>query len=74
MLVKERMSRPVITTHPDTPIMEALNLMQQEQIRRLPVVDGRNRLEGGFAPCRPFRRQQPERVGDELHGQQDHGR
>jgi acetoin utilization protein AcuB len=46
MLIKERMSRPVITTHPDTPIMDALNLMQQEQIRRLPVVDKRGRMVG----------------------------
>jgi acetoin utilization protein AcuB len=46
MLIKERMSRPVITTRPDTPIMDALNLMQQEQIRRLPVVDKRGRMVG----------------------------
>jgi acetoin utilization protein AcuB len=46
MLVKERMSKPVITTHPETPIMEVLNLMNQEQIRRLPVVDKRGRMVG----------------------------
>jgi len=39
MLVKERMSYPVITVHPDMPIMDALNLMQKEHIRRFPVVD-----------------------------------
>jgi acetoin utilization protein AcuB len=38
MLVGERMKHPVITTRPDTPIMDALNLMKQERIRRLPVV------------------------------------
>ena len=37
MLVKERMSHPVITVKADVPIMEALNLMKQEHIRRLPV-------------------------------------
>ena len=40
MLVKERMSRPVITVKPNLPIMEALNLMKREKIRRTPVVDG----------------------------------
>ncbi len=39
MLVGERMKHPVITTRPDTPIMDALNLMKQEHIRRLPVVE-----------------------------------
>lgn len=42
MLVKGRMSHPVITIKPDIPIMDALNLMRQENIRRLPVVkDGK---------------------------------
>ena len=42
MLVKERMSKPVITIRPDMPILEALNLLQQERIRRAPVVkDGK---------------------------------
>ncbi len=42
MLVKSRMSHPVIFIRPDEPIMEALQLMQRERIRRLPVVkDGR---------------------------------
>ncbi len=39
MLVKERMSHPVITVKPDLPIMEALNLMRREKIRRTPVID-----------------------------------
>ena len=38
MLVKERMSHPVITVKSDMPIMEALNLMKREKIRRAPVV------------------------------------
>jgi acetoin utilization protein AcuB len=46
MLVKERMSQPVITVKADLPIMEALNLMRQEQIRRTPVVDNKDRLIG----------------------------
>jgi len=39
MLVKERMSQPVITVKPDLPIMEAMNLMKKEKIRRTPVID-----------------------------------
>jgi len=46
MLVGERMTRPVITVRPETPIQEALNLMRTEHIRRAPVVDGRGRLVG----------------------------
>ena len=46
MLVKERMSHPVIPVRPDLPVMEALNLMKKEHIRRLPVVDKHGRLVG----------------------------
>jgi acetoin utilization protein AcuB len=38
MLVRERMSHPVITVKPNLPIMEAMNLMKKEKIRRTPVV------------------------------------
>ncbi len=46
MFVSERMTHPVITAHPDLPIQDALALMRQENIRRLPVVDSRGRLVG----------------------------
>jgi acetoin utilization protein AcuB len=46
MLVKERMSQPVITVPPDMPIMDVLNLMKSKQIRRTPVVDKKRRLVG----------------------------
>lgn len=46
MLVKERMKHPVITVKQDMPIMDVLNLMKRESIRRTPVVDGRGRLVG----------------------------
>lgn len=38
MLVGERMSHPVITIPPSMPVVEALNLMQRQGIRRMPVV------------------------------------
>lgn len=46
MLVEERMTHPVITTHKDVPIMDAYDLMQKENIRRLPVVDREGNLIG----------------------------
>jgi acetoin utilization protein AcuB len=42
MLVGERMKFPVITVRPEMPIVDALNLMKHEHIRRMPVVkDGK---------------------------------
>lgn len=46
MLVKERMKHPVITVKPDIPIMDTLNMMKREGIRRTPVVDGHGKLVG----------------------------
>ncbi len=46
MLVRERMSHPVITIHPDIALLDALNLMHKERVRRLPVVDKRGKLVG----------------------------
>ncbi len=45
MFVKERMSHPVITVKSNVPIMEAMNLMREEHIRRLPVIKD-NKLVG----------------------------
>jgi acetoin utilization protein AcuB len=39
VLVRERMSKPVITIPPQMTVPDALNLMKQEHIRRLPVVE-----------------------------------
>jgi acetoin utilization protein AcuB len=46
MLVKNRMSQPIITVEPDMSIMEALNLMKTKNIRRTPVVDAKGKLIG----------------------------
>lgn len=45
MLVRDRMTTPVVTVQPKTPIYEALALMKEKRIRRLPVVKGQ-RLAG----------------------------
>jgi acetoin utilization protein AcuB len=42
MLVGERMKSPVITVRPDMSLIDALNLMKQEHIRRTPVVRDEN--------------------------------
>jgi acetoin utilization protein AcuB len=46
MLVGERMTRRPTTVGPNTPINEALTLMRQEKIRRLPVLDKKGKLVG----------------------------
>lgn len=46
MLIKERMSRPVITINADASMKDALDLMGRERIRRLPVVNKRGQLVG----------------------------
>lgn len=46
MLVKERMTTDPVTVTPDTPVAEALNVMRQATVRRMPVLDKRGRLVG----------------------------
>jgi acetoin utilization protein AcuB len=46
MLVKERMSRHPITIRPDVSLHDALRVMRDEKVRRLPVLDRENRLVG----------------------------
>jgi len=40
------MTKRPITTHPDTPIDEALKLMRDSKVRRLPVLDKKGKLVG----------------------------
>jgi acetoin utilization protein AcuB len=46
MLVRDYMSQPPIVISPKTPISDALKLMRERTIRRLPVVDPAGRLIG----------------------------
>lgn len=46
MLVKERMSHPVLTITPDVPVQEALARMRKDKVRRYPVVDKKGKLIG----------------------------
>ncbi|MBC7234712.1 MAG: CBS domain-containing protein [Chloroflexi bacterium] len=46
MLVKERMSRHPITIKPETSLYDALRIMRESKIRRLPVLDEDGKLVG----------------------------
>jgi acetoin utilization protein AcuB len=46
MLVRERMSQKPITITPDVSVTDALRLMHERKIRRLPVVDSHGKLVG----------------------------
>lgn len=46
MLVRERMSSRPVTIGPDVPITEALRIMREKDVRRLPVLDEQGKLLG----------------------------
>jgi acetoin utilization protein AcuB len=46
MLVFERMTHNPITISPDTPVAEALQLIREKNVRRLPVLDKKEKLIG----------------------------
>ncbi|MDE3089786.1 MAG: CBS domain-containing protein [Chloroflexota bacterium] len=46
MLVRERMTQNPVIVHPDTPFEDALQLLREKKIRRLPVVDKQGNLVG----------------------------
>lgn len=46
MLVRNRMSQPVVSIRDDADFQQGLALMQQYRIRRLPVVDAEDRVVG----------------------------
>lgn len=46
MLVKERMTSPVLTITPDVPVQDALARMRKDKVRRYPVVDKHGKMVG----------------------------
>lgn len=46
MLVRELMTPNPVIVHPDTSVPDALRLMRERKVRRLPVVDSHGRLVG----------------------------
>ena len=61
--VGEIVSSDLATVQPDTSLEEALNLMSQRQVRRLPVVEG-DRLVGIVAQADIARAADEERTGE----------
>lgn len=46
MLVRDRMTSPAVTVTAETPFQDALKLMRDRRLRRLPVVDSAGRVVG----------------------------
>lgn len=61
--VEEVMSEGLITCHPDADAHEAMRLMSDHQVRRIPVVDERDRLVGIIAQA-DVARHADEHIGD----------
>ena len=47
--LEEVMTKDVVTCHPDDDVTEALDAMEENQVRRVPIVDDDNRLVGIIA-------------------------
>ncbi|HXK18627.1 MAG TPA: CBS domain-containing protein [Polyangiaceae bacterium] len=45
-VVRDMMTRDVVSVHPDTPLAEVARLMRREKLGCLPVVEGENTLVG----------------------------
>jgi CBS domain-containing protein len=61
--IREIVSSDLATVQPDTSLEEALNLMAQRQVRRLPVVEG-DQLVGIVAQADIARAADEERTGE----------
>lgn len=66
MPVREVASRDVVVIGPDEDLSDALQLMAQHQVRRLPVVDDENRVVGMLAQADVALRAKEKTVGEVL--------
>ena len=57
------MSRDLVTCHPDDDIEHAMRAMTKHKVRRVPVVDGRNRLVGIIAQADIARTEDEKKTG-----------
>jgi CBS domain-containing protein len=62
--VQEAMTRPVVTVSADTPIDRVVAMMEEHQIRRVPVVDGDGCCAGIIAQADVARQSAPQEVGE----------
>lgn len=65
--VREIMSRPPITINPDATLAECCDLLENHQIRRVPVVDGDGRCCGMISQADIARHASPEQIAEVLH-------
>lgn len=65
-LVRDIMSRDVVTAREEDDLEAAYEIMKERQIRRLPVVDGQRRLVGMITLARIARDQGEEAAGEIL--------
>jgi CBS domain-containing protein len=63
-IVRTIASKDLVTVDPDEGLDEALKLMAQHQVRRLPVVEGGGRLVGVVAQADVAREAKPKQTGE----------
>jgi CBS domain-containing protein len=63
-IVRTIASKDLVTVEPEQDLDEALNLMAQHQVRRLPVVEGGGRLVGVVAQADVAREAKPKQTGE----------
>lgn len=65
--IEEAMTRNPVTCRPDDSIQNAMDRMSQHQVRRIPVVDGKDRVVGIISQADLATRvDQPEKTADVL--------
>ncbi len=65
--IKDAMSRNPVTCRPDDSVQNAMDRMSQHQVRRIPVVDGKDRIVGIISQADlAIRMDQPEKTADVL--------
>lgn len=62
LTVEKIMTRKVLTVHPETPILDAAELMLNQKVSGLPVVDDQNRVVGMITESDIFRMLVTERT------------
>jgi len=66
--VRDVMSKEIVSVREDSDLKEAERLMQDRQLRRLPVLNGEGDLVGYLAMAKIARTERPEEAGKVLQG------
>jgi CBS domain-containing protein len=67
MKVRDIMSSPVISAHPETSLDECCRLMEENQVRRVPVTDGDGHCVGIVAQADIALQASPKKAAEVLH-------